>query len=141
MAASHSTSIQLPETLMGHVLSHLYLRQSGGLPRDIMADPDMNTRANPRRMEEEIVNKGVPPQGPQGDQVRLGNQVRWIPRPSPMKKLGPYVVFMLALVGFTPKGEMALDGLSRLRCTLVKRPRAPPLAIVPITTREDGRGP
>ncbi|WMV24726.1 hypothetical protein MTR67_018111 [Solanum verrucosum] len=34
----------------------------------------MNTRANPRRMEEEIVNEGVPPQGLQGDQVRLGNQ-------------------------------------------------------------------
>ncbi|XP_049348530.1 uncharacterized protein LOC125813083 [Solanum verrucosum] len=37
---------------------------------------DMNTiRANARRMEEEIVNEGVPPQGPKGDQVPQGNQV------------------------------------------------------------------
>ncbi|KAK4721396.1 hypothetical protein R3W88_011629 [Solanum pinnatisectum] len=35
----------------------------------------MNTRANPRRIEEEMVNEGVPPQGLQGNQVPLGNQV------------------------------------------------------------------
>ncbi|WMV58553.1 hypothetical protein MTR67_051938 [Solanum verrucosum] len=42
---------------------------------------DMNTRSNPRRMEEEIVNERVPPQDPQGDQVPLGNQVPVEPRP------------------------------------------------------------
>uniref|UniRef100_M1DA79 Putative plant transposon protein domain-containing protein n=1 Tax=Solanum tuberosum TaxID=4113 RepID=M1DA79_SOLTU len=46
---------------------------------------DMNTRANPRRMEEEIVNEGVPSQGlqgdqvPQGDQIPLGNQGNEVP--------------------------------------------------------------
>ena len=34
----------------------------------------MNTRDNTRRMEEEMVNEGVPRQGNQGDQASLGNQ-------------------------------------------------------------------
>uniref|UniRef100_M1DLV9 Integrase core domain containing protein n=1 Tax=Solanum tuberosum TaxID=4113 RepID=M1DLV9_SOLTU len=36
---------------------------------------DMNTRANPRMMEEEIENEGVRPQGLEGDQVPQGNEV------------------------------------------------------------------
>ncbi|WMV13523.1 hypothetical protein MTR67_006908 [Solanum verrucosum] len=35
---------------------------------------DMNTRSNPRRAKEENVDRGVPPQGLQGDQVLIGNQ-------------------------------------------------------------------
>ncbi|WMV58706.1 hypothetical protein MTR67_052091, partial [Solanum verrucosum] len=34
----------------------------------------LTVRENTRRMEEEIVNEGVPPQGPQGDKVPQGNQ-------------------------------------------------------------------
>uniref|UniRef100_M1DXQ1 Uncharacterized protein n=1 Tax=Solanum tuberosum TaxID=4113 RepID=M1DXQ1_SOLTU len=43
---------------------------------------EMNKRANPRRAEEEIGNKGVPPQdtqGLQGDQVPIGNQENEVP--------------------------------------------------------------
>uniref|UniRef100_M1DYA7 Uncharacterized protein n=1 Tax=Solanum tuberosum TaxID=4113 RepID=M1DYA7_SOLTU len=37
---------------------------------------DMNTRRTPaRRVEDEMVNEGVPPQGPQGDQVPRGYEV------------------------------------------------------------------
>ncbi|WMV36272.1 hypothetical protein MTR67_029657, partial [Solanum verrucosum] len=35
----------------------------------------------------------------------------------------------------------ALKGLARWRGTLVKGPRAPPRAVVPLTTRQSGRGP
>uniref|UniRef100_M1DB86 Uncharacterized protein n=1 Tax=Solanum tuberosum TaxID=4113 RepID=M1DB86_SOLTU len=39
MIGSHSRSIQLLETLMGHALPHLYLQQNRGLPSDTMANP------------------------------------------------------------------------------------------------------
>uniref|UniRef100_M1DSQ7 Putative plant transposon protein domain-containing protein n=1 Tax=Solanum tuberosum TaxID=4113 RepID=M1DSQ7_SOLTU len=39
MATSHSRSIQLLETPMGHVLPHLYPRQQEGFPSDTMAKP------------------------------------------------------------------------------------------------------
>ncbi|WMV50505.1 hypothetical protein MTR67_043890 [Solanum verrucosum] len=39
MTTSHSISVQLLETQMGHVLSYLYSRQHGGLPSELMTNP------------------------------------------------------------------------------------------------------
>uniref|UniRef100_M1DJ17 Gag-pol polyprotein n=1 Tax=Solanum tuberosum TaxID=4113 RepID=M1DJ17_SOLTU len=50
-----------------------------GMEAKHRVDMDMNTKANPRMMEEEIVNEGFPPQGLQGDQVPLGNQGNQVP--------------------------------------------------------------